>query len=81
MTDHIKRRHEIMSMHEAQDIADLIDRCALGTKDKQFLKMVYVDRVAVAAAGDLVGFYGRSATRHLYDGTLAMWLVLHHLRM
>lgn len=81
MTDHIKRRHEIMSIPEASERAELIERCALGAKDKQFLKMVYVDRVAVAAAGDMVGFYGRSATRHLYDGTLAMWLILHHLRM
>lgn len=81
MTDHIKRRHEIMSIPEALERSDLIDQCALGAKDKQFLKMVYVDRIAVAAAGDSLGFYGRSATRHLHEGTLAMWLVLHHLRM
>lgn len=81
MTDHIKRRHEIMSIPDAQEIADIIDKCALGARDKQFLKMVYADRISVAAAGDALGIYGRSATRHLYEGTLAMWLVLHHMRM
>lgn len=81
MTDHIKRRNEIMEIPEADVRRDIIERCALSEKDKCFLKMVYVDRVQVAAAGDMVGFYGRSASRHLADGTLAMWLVLHRMRM
>ena len=81
MSDHIKRRNEILSIPEAEVRRDIIDRCALGEKDKEFLKKVYVDCIQVAAAGDMVGFYGRSANRHLADGTLAMWLVLHRMRM
>ena len=81
MTDHIRRKNEITGIPDAETRSALIEKCALSEKDKKFLRMVYVDRISVAAAGDMVGFYGRSATRHIVSGTLAMWLVLHRMRM
>lgn len=38
MTDHIRRRNEILGIPEAEVRRDIIDRCALSEKDKEFLK-------------------------------------------
>ena len=80
MTDHVRRRKELMSIPDTEAIIRLIERCALSEKDKQFLTMVYAQRISESAAGDMVGYYGRTATKHMADGTLCMWLVLNRMR-
>lgn len=65
MTDHITRKHAFAAISDRDEYRRLLDRCALTADDAKLMELLYVRRMDLACAADMVGYsYTTAYRRH-----------------
>lgn len=65
MTDHLHRKHAFAAIADRDEYRRLLDRCALTPDDARLMELLYVKRMDLACAADMVGYsYTTAYRRH-----------------
>ena len=65
MTEHLCRKHAFAAISDRDEYRRLLDRCALTTDDAKLMELLYVKRMDLACAADMVGYsYTTAYRRH-----------------
>lgn len=65
MTEHIKNRNKLKAISELKRFDDLLEMSTLTPKDKQMLRMHYLDGKDFRYIGDMLG-YSESAIKKIH---------------
>jgi hypothetical protein len=64
-SEHIKRKHAFAAISDRDEYRRLLDRCALTADDARLMELLYVKRIDLACAADMVGYsYTTAYRRH-----------------
>ena len=65
MTDHLTRKHAFTAISDRDEYRRLLDRCALTADDAKLMELLYIRRMDLACAADMVGYsYTTAYRRH-----------------
>ena len=65
MTEHLCRKHAFAAISDRDEYRRLLDRCALTADDAKLMELLYVKRMDLACAADMVGYsYTTAYRRH-----------------
>lgn len=65
MTEHLCRKHAFAAISDRDEYRRLLDRCALTAEDAKLMELLYVKRMDLACAADMVGYsYTTAYRRH-----------------
>lgn len=65
MTEHLRRKHAFAAIADRDEYRRLLDRCALTADDARLMELLYVKRMDLACAADMVGYsYTTAYRRH-----------------
>lgn len=65
MTEHLLRKHAFAAISDRDEYRRLLDRCALTADDAKLMELLYVKRMDLACAADMVGYsYTTAYRRH-----------------
>lgn len=65
MTEHLKRKHQFAAISDRDEYRRLLNRCALTADDARLMELLYVKRMDLACAADMVGYsYTTAYRRH-----------------
>lgn len=65
MTDHLHRKHAFAAIADREEYRRLLDRCALTADDARLMELLYIKRMDLACAADMVGYsYTTAYRRH-----------------
>ena len=65
MTEHLCRKHAFAAISDRDEYRRLLDRCALTADDARLMELLYVKRMDLACAADIVGYsYTTAYRRH-----------------
>lgn len=56
MTEHLCRKHAFAAISDRDEYRRLLDRCALTADDAKLMELLYVKRMDLACAADMVGY-------------------------
>ena len=66
MTEHLCRKHAFAAISDRDEYRRLLDRCALTADDAKLMELLYVKRMDLACAADMVGYsYTTAYRRHM----------------
>lgn len=64
-SEHISRKHAFAAIADRDEYRCLLDRCALTADDAKLMELLYVKRMDLACAADMVGYsYTTAYRRH-----------------
>lgn len=65
MTEHLRRKHEFSAIYDRDEYRRLLERCALTPTDAKLMELLYIKRMDLACAADMVGYsYTTAYRRH-----------------
>lgn len=65
MTEHLCRKHAFAAISDRDEYRRLLDHCALTADDARLIELLYVKRMDLACAADMVGYsYTTAYRRH-----------------
>ena len=65
MTEHLCRKHAFAAISDRDEYRRLLERCALTSDDAKLMELLYVKRMDLACAADMVGYsYTTAYRRH-----------------